>query len=217
MAYKLSPSSIALFKDCPRCFWLEKVKGIKRPETIFPSLPSGVDSVLKQHFDMHRAKGTIPNELDLPDVKLFDNTELLKVWRSNFKGVSITDADGNILHGAVDEILQEGDKLIVLDFKTRGFPCKEDTHEHYVDQLDIYNFLLRKSGHDTEDYSYLLFFHPKEVTEKGTIVFNIELKKMPVDIKAAEKLWGEALRCLEGKDMPKASAECGFCNWERFR
>jgi xanthosine utilization system XapX-like protein len=52
----------------------------------------------------------------------------------------------------------KNDRLIVLDYKTRGFPLKEDTAAHYQDQLDIYNFLLRKNGYRTEDYGYLLFY-----------------------------------------------------------
>ena len=28
MTYKFSPSSLSVLKDCPRCFWLEKVKNI---------------------------------------------------------------------------------------------------------------------------------------------------------------------------------------------
>ncbi|GAI53572.1 unnamed protein product, partial [marine sediment metagenome] len=43
---RLSPSALNLFLQCPRCFWLEKNKGIKRPRGIFPSLPSGMDSVI---------------------------------------------------------------------------------------------------------------------------------------------------------------------------
>jgi ATP-dependent exoDNAse (exonuclease V) beta subunit len=54
----------------------------------------------------------------------------LKVWRSNFKGISFEDKEGNILRGAVDNILVKGKKLIVLDYKTRGFPLKEYTAEH---------------------------------------------------------------------------------------
>jgi RecB family exonuclease len=214
---KLSPSSLSLFKDCPRCFWLDKIKGISRPEGIFPSLPSGVDAVLKKHFDRHRARGEVPRELDLKDVKLFADLEKLKVWRSNFKGISFTDSEGNILHGAVDEILQHRNgKLIVLDFKTRGFPCKDDTHEHYVDQMHIYNYLLRKNNYETEDYSYLMFLHPKDITEKGLVLFNIELMKIPVDIRRAEQLWRDALASLKGKE-PKASDGCKYCGWERVK
>ena len=219
MAYKLSPSALGLFKDCPECFWLEKKKGIKRPEGIFPSLPSGVDKVLKTHFDSFRSRGELPPELkELPQsVKLFPDIELLKVWRNNFKGISFKDKEGNELHGAVDELLVKDGKLIVLDFKTRGFPLKEDTAELYRNQLDIYNFLLRKNNHAAEDYSYLLFFHPKGISEKGDLLLNIDLIKMDVDVKVAEKLWQDALKTLEGDKEPKASEECGFCNWSRVK
>ena len=208
---KLSPSSLNLFRECPRCFWLDKIKGIGRPDGIFPSLPSGVDKVLKEHFDRHRVRGEVPGELDVNGVMLFPDMERMNVWRSNFKGVSWTDAEGNMLRGAVDEVLQKGRKLIVLDFKTRGFPCKDDTHEHYVDQLNVYNYLFRKNGFETEDYSYLMFLHPREVTERNTIVFNIELKKVPVDVKAAESLWKGALACLASSKEPKAGNDCQFC------
>ena len=51
MPYKLSPSTLNLMKECPRCFWLAQHKVWKRPAGIFPSLPSGMDKILKVHFD----------------------------------------------------------------------------------------------------------------------------------------------------------------------
>lgn len=60
----ISPSSIALFIECPRCFWLYKTKGIRRPSMAFPSLPSGMDKILKEHFDEHRKDGSRPNEIN---------------------------------------------------------------------------------------------------------------------------------------------------------
>ena len=104
-----------------------------------------MDRILKAHFDSFRDKGLLPPELkDLNgEVKLFSNIELLNEWRSNFKGIQYKDKSGNLFRGAVDNLLQKGKKLIVLDYKTRGFPLKEDTAAHYQDQLDIYNYLLR--------------------------------------------------------------------------
>ena len=61
--YKLSPSSMNLIEDCPRCFWLQIVKKIKRPSGAFPSLPSGVDKMLKEHFDRFRDNNDLPLEL----------------------------------------------------------------------------------------------------------------------------------------------------------
>lgn len=213
MTYKFSPSSLSLLKDCPRCFWLQFNKGIKHPEPIFPSLPSGMDKILKEHFDRFMRKGELPPELsELNGYKLFDDEELLKVWRSNFKGIQWMDKKGNLIHGAIDNLLQKKNKLIVLDYKTRGFPLKEDTHEHYQDQMDIYNFLLRKNGYETEDYTYLLFYHPHQVEPNGHVCFNTDLIKIKVDIKNAENIFKKAVEVLEA-DMPKPSEECGFCKW----
>jgi hypothetical protein len=156
MAFKLSPSSLNLMHECPRCFWLTQHKVWKRPAGIFPSLPSGMDRILKIHFDKFRDKKELPPELcnngECTNMKLFDDKEKLKIWQSNFKGVFWKDKKGNELHGAVDNILVKGKKLIVLDYKTRGYAVKEDTAEHYRLQQNIYNFLLRKNGYQTEDY-----------------------------------------------------------------
>ena len=213
MTFKLSPSSLNIMKECPRCFWLTQHKVWVRPSGIFPSLPSGMDAVLKTHFDKFRARGELPPELmkngESKNMKLFDNHELLAIWRSNFKGISYTDKEGNILRGAVDNILMKGKKLIVLDYKTRGYDLKEDTHEHYQDQLDIYNFLLRKAGYQTEDYSFLLFYVPKEILETGEVLFDTTLKKMKINVKNAEDIFKNAIKLLNG-DCPEKGCEwCG--------
>ena len=215
MPYKLSPSSLSLLKECERCFWLHFNKEIKRPSTIFPSLPSGMDRILKVHFDSFRDKGLLPPELkDLNgEFKLFNDIELLKAWRNNLKGIQWTDKQGNIFRGAVDNLLQKGKKLIVLDYKTRGYPLKDDTAEHYQDQLDIYNLLLRKNGYKTEDYAYLLFYHPSNINENGNVIFHTDLVKMNIKVKNAENIFNKALKVLENK-MPKPNEECGFCKWK---
>ncbi len=214
MAYKFSPSSLSLLKECPRCFWLAFNKGVKRPAGIFPSLPSGMDKILKVHFDKFMEKGELPPELaELNgDIKLFDDADLLKIWRSNFKGIPWTDKEGNLFRGAVDNILKKGKKLIVLDYKTRGYPLKEDTAAHYQNQMDIYNFLLRKNDYETEDYAYLIFYHPDKVNEDGSVVFNTDIVKMKTDVKNAQKIFEKALDTLKG-DMPEAGEECDYCKW----
>jgi len=213
MTFKLSPSSLSLFQECPRCFWLDKRDKWKRPNGIFPSLPSGMDAILKKHFDSFRDKGRLPPEIkgngDFEGMKLFDDESLLKVWRSNFKGLRWTNEEGNILHGAIDNLLVKGKKLIVLDYKTRGFALKEDTHKSYQHQLDIYNFLLRKNGYETEDYGFLLFYIPEKVLETGEVVFDKQVVKMEANVHHAEKLFNNALKLLKGK-CPKKS--CEWCS-----
>jgi hypothetical protein len=211
---KISPSTINLFKDCPRCFYLHLIKNIRRPLGIFPSLPSGMDKILKEHFDRFMEKGQIPPELkeEITGYKLYDNKENLKIWRNNFRGIQHLDKKSNILiRGAVDNILEKNGKLIVLDYKTRGYPLKEDTHEHYITQMDIYNFLLRKNGYKTEDYTYLLFYYPNKVTETGEVIFDTKLIKIETSVKRAEKIINDAIKVLSSEKEPKASEGCEYC------
>jgi hypothetical protein len=214
MPYKFSPSSLNLLKDCPRCFWLHFREGIRRPRGIFPSLPSGMDRILKEHFDTFMGKGELPPGLSGlgKNVELFDDVELLNEWRNNFRGISWEDKEGNRLRGAVDNILKKGKKLIVLDYKTRGYPLKEDTAAYSQDQLDLYNFLLRKNNYETANYAFLLFYHPDKVSEGGDIAFHADLVKMKVDVKNAENILKEALATLEGK-MPEPAEDCEYCKW----
>ncbi len=215
MSYKLSPSAVNLFRECPRCFWLNKHDVWKRPTGIFPSLPSGMDNILKTHFNKFRDKGLLPPEIcengHCNGTQLFGENEeekyLLKEWQSNFKGIKWEDKQGNLWHGAIDNLLKHGEKLIVLDYKTRGFPLKEDTHEHYQFQMDTYNFLLRKNDYKTEDYTFLLFYIPSTVTETGEVVFDTVLKKIETNPKNAEKIFKQAINCLD-RDCPQ-----DICQW----
>jgi hypothetical protein len=214
---KISPSTINLFKDCPRCFYLHLIKNIKRPQGIFPSLPGGMDKILKEHFDRFMEKGELPPELREGECaknkcKLYNDKENLKIWRNNFKGIQYLHKKSNILvRGAIDNLLEKDGKLIVLDYKTRGYPLKEDTHEHYITQMDIYNFLLRKNGYKTEDYTYLLFYYPNKVTETGEVIFDTKLIKIETSVKRAEKIINDAIDVLTSKRIPKASEGCEYC------
>lgn len=203
--------------ECPRCFWLQLVKKIKRPEGIFPSLPGGMDRILKKHFDKFMEKGELPPEIREYGLgngyKLFNDKAKLNIWRSNQKGIQYKDkTSGILLRGAVDNLLEKGKNLVVLDYKTRGYPLKEDTHEHYQTQMDIYNFLLRKNGYDTEDYAYLLFYYPRKVTGTGEVIFDTKLIKTKIDPKRGEKVFNKAIKILGGA-IPNPSENCEFCKW----
>ena len=85
----------------------------------------------------------------------------------------------------------------------------------YQNQLDIYNFLLRKKSYETEDYPYLLFYMPEKVLESGEFIFKSELIKMKVDIEHAEFLLNRAVKIING-DMPEPSEKCGYCKLKGY-
>ena len=52
--FKVSRSKFSNFLDCKRCFYLERVKGLKDPGMPGWSLNSAVDELLKKEFDYYR-------------------------------------------------------------------------------------------------------------------------------------------------------------------
>src|SRR2546426_18115 len=107
MAYKLSPSSLSLLKDCPRCFWLHFRKGIKRPEHVFPSLPAGMDRIFKKHFDSFGERGMLPPELrQLENLRPFADRELLSIWRHKLVRIETSTNNAERLFQEAIETLQ---------------------------------------------------------------------------------------------------------------
>ena len=66
--------------------------------------------------------------------------------------------------------------------------------------------------YETEDYTYLVFYHPHKVEENGHVCFNTDIVKVKVNIKNAENIFKKALQVLEA-EIPAPSEECGFCGW----
>ncbi|HNZ51832.1 MAG: PD-(D/E)XK nuclease superfamily protein [Candidatus Diapherotrites archaeon ADurb.Bin253] len=215
MSYKLSPSKLNLFLECPLCFWLNE-KGVHRPSGPFPSLPGGIDRKLKIYFDKYRKQGKLPPELQgKVEGKLYDNLEKMDTWRNARKGISWTDEEGNTLFGAIDECLIDKDNFIVVDFKTYGgSKVEDDKINFYQNQLDCYALLFEKNKLKHPGYAYLIFFMPLEVKENGKIDFKIEVKKVKVDSKRALKNFKEAIKLIKS-ERPKNNSECKFCSWAR--
>ena len=220
----LSPSALNLFLECSKCFWLGKNRKIHRPSGAFPSLPSGMDSVLKKYFDKFRSAGTLPPEIagKLPG-KLLDTKEFLNEWRNNRKGIRWFDEKSEAeLMGALDDCLIVDDCYVPVDYKTRGWAAKEDSHTYYQKQLNCYTFLLEKNGHKTKNFAYLLFYSPNEVLDldagrpsgrpASLVAFNVEPRKVEVNPEAAYKVFKSAVKTLRGP-QPASHSDCKFCSW----
>lgn len=216
----LSPSALSLFKDCPRCFWLEKVKNIKRPRGIFPSLPGGMDRVIKTYFDTFRVHGTLPPELHIDafqGIRLFGDQVQLEAWRAWRTGLRYHE-DGSVLSGMLDDLLVKDGAYVPFDYKTKGSPTnEEDATKYYQTQLDCYALMLEGNGLKTAGYGFLLYYSPKEVRENGQVHFEIQPIRIETDVERAKGLFRRALALLTGA-APQASEKCEYCHWlEKFR
>lgn len=213
--YKVSPSGIGFLLECPRCLWLYANEQIKRPRGIFPSLPSGMDEIFKNYFDSYRIMGELPPEIDgKVDGKLYGELEKLKTWRDiDFgRGGLVTEFPEFklVLRGAIDELLiNNNDEYVMFDFKTRGYPTKEDTHKHYQHQLDLYALLFEKNKLKPAAYGYLLFFWPKEYQKRG-VRFETQLIEMKISAENGINILKKVHEIVSAP-KPKAHANCEYC------
>ncbi len=213
---RLSPSALSLFMECPKCFWLQKINGIHRPQQIF-ALQSNFDRILKTYFDKFRESSKLPPELEgKVEGNLFNDKELLEKWRNALRPALVyrhPEKENFSLAGGLDDCLFDGKFYIPVDFKNTGSASfEENSEKYYQHQLDIYSFLLEEGGYKTKGIAYLVYYKPQEVIGEGEIKFQIVVKKMETDHKRAIRLFENAIELLEGP-MPKSHSECQYCSW----
>ncbi|MFH1444508.1 MAG: PD-(D/E)XK nuclease family protein [Candidatus Peregrinibacteria bacterium] len=205
---RLSPTSgLSLFKECPHCFWQHYNEGIHRPKGPFPSLPGGMDSVLRDYYA--KFKGSLPPEIE-------GKVEGVLVEDRNMIGKRLYYTDEKLdaqLFGMLDECLIDGVTHIPLDFKTRrGAPKDGASEQYYQTQLDTYALLLSAQGLKISDFAYLVYYFPDTVEGKGLFRFHSEIIKVNIDPERARSLFENAVACLKGS-LPKQHSECAFCGW----
>lgn len=212
--YYLSPSTLNIFRDCPRCFWLHIKRGIKRPRGLFPSLPGGMDLVIKAYFDSYRLKNELPPEIKNNVIgKLYPDISVLEKWR-NWKNTDLQYEDKVLdatLSGALDDCLVNESFYIPIDFKTKGSELIEDPRKYYQMQLDCYCLILESSGYKTKGLAYLIYFWPMQAMENGMIKFKVSPIKIETNIESGKKIFNDAVACLS-TNMPKASTSCEYCS-----
>jgi len=216
----LSASQLKIFLDCPRCFWLHKVK-VEKPRGIFPSLPGAMDDQLKTWYDGHRAKGTIPPELQGqidPSLILYkDQARMTKMrdWRT---GMTMFRHGAKIVT-ALDDLLVTPDKKVaaVLDYKTKGSPPRKgDSERYYGHQLNIYALALREVAKvQPFPVAYLAYYSPVAVggPDEGMIVatkFRCDVMAVEVAADLADELIEKAVAVIEGP-MPEPDYSCETC------
>ena len=118
---KLSRSKLELFLDCPRCFWLEMNKGIKRPPPAPYTINTAIDGLLKKEFDVCRENGVAHYILKKYNINAIPyKCDQINTWRANFTGIQFHHKPTDFLvFGAVDDVWVNPEmELIVVDRKS---------------------------------------------------------------------------------------------------
>lgn len=205
------------FKNCPKCFWLHYNKGVKRPAGIFPSLPNGMDLVIKNYFDSFRKVKKIPPIVSKQIKGKLVEFNLIEKWRDWRIGLEYKINKETTLIGALDDCSVHKNKYIPIDYKTKGSPPGEGYGEKYYQlQLDIYSLLLSVNEYPVGDHAFLVYYSPKTVN--GCVVdFEVNVLKVSIDINRAEKILNNAINVLAENKAPESDKSCIYCNFVKQR
>lgn len=222
-AFKLSRSKIDLFLKCPRCFYLDRRLGVGRPPGFPFALNSAVDTLLKQEFDIYRAKGEKHPLIEKygVDARPVPHADLDK-WRHNFTGIQYLHDQTNLLiFGAIDDLWQNSQgEYIVVDYKSTSKAeditvLDKEWQDGYKRQMEVYQWLLRRNGYKVSDTGYFVYCNGKADRKAfdGKLEFDVTL--IPYTGKDAwvEKTILEIHKCLNQNTIPEADSECDYCNY----
>ncbi|HVN26667.1 MAG TPA: PD-(D/E)XK nuclease family protein [Candidatus Paceibacterota bacterium] len=221
MAVKLSRSKLELFLECPRCFWLDLRQHIKRPSGPPFTLNNAVDYLLKEEFDVHRAKGTRHPVMEKYDIDALPfQHEKLNTWRHNFTGVQFDhEPTGFLVYGAVDDLWIDPDGSIhVVDYKATG--AKEhQIYDSYRRQMEIYQWLLRRNGFDVSPVGYFVFARVNKGSGFGkghaALSFDMFIEPLQGDDSWIEQALKAAKKTYDAAAVPDAAPTCDFCTYRR--
>jgi len=224
--FKISRSKLSNFLSCKRCFYLDRVVGLKEPSMPGWALNSTVDELLKKEFDQYRNNQKphpmmIRHNLDFIPFQHKD----LDVWRNSLKGgISYLDEKTNlIIHGGVDDIwfdLKEK-KLVVVDYKAQStsYPVSTQSylnsewHISYKLQMDIYVHILRKMNFSVSDMSYFYVCNGEKTNDKfeNKIDFKTTLVPYKVNTSWVEGKISEMKEVLNLNSPPDVVLTCEKC------
>lgn len=228
--FKVSRSKIELYKQCPRCFWLDVRLKIRRPSSPPFNINKAIDELLKKEFDSYRLKGEphpMMTEFGVQAVP-FSHDHLDK-WRENFVGVTTVHEPTNLhVFGAVDDIwTNDAGELIVVDYKAtakdRDVSIDSDWQISYKRQMEVYQWLLRQNGFEVSDTGYFVYTNGRFDLDGfyNKVEFKTKIIPYTGDDSWVEPTLLEMKECMEG-DMPAVGVAamggpCDFCMYARQR
>jgi CRISPR/Cas system-associated exonuclease Cas4 (RecB family) len=229
-AYKVSRSKIELYKQCPRCFWLDVRLKVKRPEGPPFNINKAIDNLLKKEFDSYRVKGEphpIMVEYEIGAIPFMHDS--LDDWRENFVGVQYVHPQTNLhVFGAVDDLWVAPDgEVIVVDYKAtakdREVSIDSAWQISYKRQMEVYQWLLRQNGLQVSDTGYFVYCNGRMDLDgfNNRVEFTSKIIPYTGNSDWVEPTLLEMKACMDG-DVPAVGTaamggECDFCAYARER
>lgn len=220
---RLSRSKIDLYLNCPKCFYLDVKKRVKRPPGFPFTINSEIDRLLKNEFDIHRAKHTTHPLMKAYGVEAvpFEHPKMDE-WRDSLRrGITYPFPETDlIITGGVDDIwVNQGGQLIIVDYKATAkvgeVNLDADWQIGYKRQMEIYQWLFRKNGFEVAETGYFVYCNGRTTQESFDAKLEFDIKLIPyrgnpnwVD-GTVKEIW----QCLCSEIIPDQNPDCEYCNY----
>jgi hypothetical protein len=220
---KISRSKIDLFLECPRCFYLDIQKKIKRPPGFPFNLNNAVDSLLKKEFDRHREAGTKhPLQIEFGVDAIPANHPMIDKWRQSMQqGVIYQDFERDLhIYGGIDDLwINSNGEYHVVDYKAtaKETPVTElaDWTAGYKRQMEVYQWLLRKNGLKVSNTAYFVYCTGDNAAENfnNKIEFHSHIIPYEGNDSWIDQTINDLYICLSNATIPSKSDTCQYCNF----
>ena len=204
--YEVSRSRIEAFINCPACFWLDRVKGVK-----FPGMPpfllnSATDTLLKKDFDQYRELQKPHPFMDrngLSHLVPFQHADFHSWTQSLQLGFRTYHESSNlIIGGGLDDVWHDPktNELFLVDYKSTAGKRSEDLSklepitlegrwkEGYKRQMDMYQWIMNeKTKEDLKDFKvsnvgYFVYVNGDQHFEDGMLRKDEDKADMSFDV-----------------------------------
>ncbi len=227
--FNVSRSKIALFLECPQCFWLDRKLGISRPDMPGWSLNLAVDHLLKNEFDVLREQQK-PHRLMMfhrIEAVPFSHPDL-HIWRDDHNhklGANVLHRETNLnICGIVDDIWQntKNQQLHIVDYKSTStdYPISLDSKykEGYKRQMEVYQWIFTKLGFDVSKTGYFLFANATKNRDgfHGKLEFDNSIIPYDGDTSWIEPIIVDIKKCLDSEEIVPAGKDCQYCAYRNL-
>ncbi len=213
LKYLFSTYTLNILNDCKRCFWLHYNAKIERPHRIGILPLTGTHSKIKNYFDKHR--GTLPKELKgKTNGSLIKDLTLLRKWRSWGSGLHYFNEKSRVLvTGVLEDCIIEDGLYCPLDYAhIWGAPTKKENVKYFQVQMDVLAYLLEAHNYQPKGVAYVVYYCPKKMPDKGTLIYNIKTMKISASSLRARRLIKSAISIINSP-IPESSKTCACCSY----
>lgn len=230
--FTVSRSKIDMFKDCPRCFYMDRRLGLPRPSIPAFSLNSAVDNLFKNEFDLLRQKGESHQLMKKYNIDAvpFQHPKLPE-WRDDYYkyvGAAVVHKPTNLrVTGIIDDIWQnKKEELLIVDYKSTSTTKEIDLNDKwkrgYKGQIELYQWIFRQMGFKVSPTGYIVYANGLKNNPRfdAKLEFDLSIHPFEGDDSWVEPVLQDIKDCLDSDDIPapgkdKDGITCEYCDYKK--